>query len=276
MRVNKQMSIITYVAVAIVAGFIVFIKTLNAEKNANHPQLKCKEGEKLMDSKTDYNDDNAQMVKHPDTWTDEYGVIFSADKKKLIKAPKELKEYIIPEGTVSIEKRAFKSSQIEFVIIPNSVTRIKFGAFVWCDKLVVEIPDSVKKIEKEAFMFVKEVHCYGPLKEKGPWRAEKFVTRKAEESKATSNHVPLKDDGEYGEIPWGSWNPRNGYDFYYKGGLLNGEPHGYGTIYHCTPCGDEAIESGRWEYGQRCYDPNEIDLRDLTDEELHDIMHDRL
>lgn len=273
------MSIITCIVVAIVAGFIVFIKTLNAEKNANHPQINCKEADKLVDSKTDDNIHNTQVVKSTETWIDEYGVVFSADKKKLIKAPKELKEYIIPEGTVSIENRAFKSSQIEYVIIPNSVTRIKFGAFAWCDKLVVEIPDNVKKIDNEAFLFVKEVHCYGPLKEKGPWGAEKFVTRKAEESKVTSNHVPLKDDGKWGEIPWGPGNPRNGYEFYYKGGLLNGKPHGYGTIYHCSMDpyhDDEIVESGRWKYGRRCYNPNEIDMRDLTDEELHDIMHDRL
>lgn len=235
------MSIITYVAVAIVAGFIVFIKTLNAEKNANHPQLNCKEGEKLMDSKTDDNDDDVQEVRYPETWTDEYGVVFSGDKRKLIKAPKQLKEYIIPEGTISIEARAFKSSQIESVHIPNSVTRIKFGAFAWCDKLVIEIPDSVRKVDNEAFLFVKEVRCYGPLKEKGPWRAKKFITEKKKDTEENRNNAIKQKQciPNYG-----------GLYMDYVGEVENGVPHGKGGIYNRMSMSPYPIEEGLYVNGK--------------------------
>jgi len=245
------MSIITCIAVVIVAGLIGLVKALNTRKDVIHTQKKEGNKELLMKNiETDNDDDNAKMENNPETWTDEYGVVFSVDKKQLIKAPKELKEYIIPEGTVSIEARAFKSSQIESVLIPNSVTRIKFGAFAWCDKLVVEIPDSVRKIDNEAFLFVKEVHCYGPLKEKGPWRAKKYITERPKTGQNSDCYI--------GEIPWGPSDSHNGYSQYYKGEIRNGVPHGYGSVYEINmlPYGglrlDKLLYSGRWENGI-CY-----------------------
>ncbi len=274
------MSIITCIAVAIVAGFIVFFKTLNAKKYTIHSQSideRIKIPVKNLE-KENY-DRNAQMPKEPETWIDEFGVVFSADKKKLIKAPIGLKEYIIPEDTISIEARAFISSQIECVIIPNSVTRIKFGAFAWCYKLVAEIPNSVVKNGNEAFLLVKEVHCYGPLKEKGPWGAKKFITEKPkkidEKEDKDLNKSGTNSDSHVGEIPWGHSDAHNGYSHYYKGEIRNGVPHGYGGVYEIdmvTYGGrsfDRLLYSGRWENGVFMDEKRRID--ELTDEEWRAI-----
>lgn len=42
-----------------------------------------------------------------DAWTDEYGAKYSADRKRLLKVPRELKNYSIKEGTVAICNEAF-------------------------------------------------------------------------------------------------------------------------------------------------------------------------
>ena len=59
------------------------------------------------------------------------GVIFSADGSTLIKFPtdKFYKEYIIPEGTKIIGKKAFAGAQIGKVTIPTTLTHINDSAF---------------------------------------------------------------------------------------------------------------------------------------------------
>lgn len=76
-------------------------------------------------------------------WKDEYGVQFSSDKKTLIKAPVDLKEYIIPNGVISIRSNAFDGcSNLKSVTIPNSVKQIGRFVFNKCDSLsAIHIPD---------------------------------------------------------------------------------------------------------------------------------------
>lgn len=59
------------------------------------------------------------------------GVTFSADRKTLIKYPtdKFYKEYIIPEGTEIIDKKAFAGAQIGKVTLPTTLTHINDSAF---------------------------------------------------------------------------------------------------------------------------------------------------
>ena len=59
------------------------------------------------------------------------GVTFSADGRTLIKYPtdKFYKEYIIPEGTEIIGKKAFAGAQIGKVTIPTTLTHINDSAF---------------------------------------------------------------------------------------------------------------------------------------------------
>ena len=87
---------------------------------------------------------------------DEWGVKYSKDGRKLLKAPQELKEcYSIKEGTRIICDRAFSMcSSLAEVVIPNSVTSIGGGAFFKCTSLIsIFIPDSVTSIGNGAFSY---------------------------------------------------------------------------------------------------------------------------
>lgn len=85
---------------------------------------------------------------------DEFGVKYSKDWKRLLKAPQILEgEYSIREGAKVIEKEAFSEcNSLKSVIIPNSVTIIEDWAFLGCCSLrSIDIPDSVTKIGVSAF-----------------------------------------------------------------------------------------------------------------------------
>ena len=85
---------------------------------------------------------------------DEFGVKYSKDWKRLLKAPQNLEgEYSIREGAKVIEKEAFSEcNSLKSVIIPNSVTIIEDWAFLgFCSLRSIDIPDSVTKIGVSAF-----------------------------------------------------------------------------------------------------------------------------
>lgn len=73
---------------------------------------------------------------------DEYGVKYSKDRKRLLKAPQNIKgEYCIRKGTICICDDAFSyCSYLTRVIIPDNVTKIGDDAFYGCN-----LPESVKK-----------------------------------------------------------------------------------------------------------------------------------
>lgn len=91
-------------------------------------------------------------------WTDKFGVKYSADRKRLLKAPEELKEYEILEGTIIICDYAFSDGlakdnrKLSYLTIPNSVNAIGKSAFFNCRLLEsIIIPNSVKSIGDTAF-----------------------------------------------------------------------------------------------------------------------------
>ena len=91
-------------------------------------------------------------------WTDEYGVEYSKDGKKLLKCTDDnLKNYTIRQGTRSICDRAFAGKflfhpSLQSITIPDSVTSIGDSAFYDCSSLQsVTIPDSVTSIGDSAF-----------------------------------------------------------------------------------------------------------------------------
>ena len=87
-------------------------------------------------------------------WTDEFGVKYSKDGKKLLKCTDDnLTNYTIRQGTRSIGYRAFYyCSSLQSVSIPKSVTSIGDDAFHDCSSLQsVSIPDSVKSIGRSVF-----------------------------------------------------------------------------------------------------------------------------
>ena len=85
---------------------------------------------------------------------DEFGVKYSKDWKRLLKAPSVLiGEYSIRKGVKVIGDEAFQwCHSLTNIIIPNSVISIGDEAFQFCDSLTsITIPNSVTTIGDEAF-----------------------------------------------------------------------------------------------------------------------------
>ena len=85
---------------------------------------------------------------------DEFGVKYSKDWKKLLKAPRSLSgKYSIRKGVKVIGDRAFgECKSLININIPNSVTTIGDSAFSWCESLTnINIPNSVTTIRDSAF-----------------------------------------------------------------------------------------------------------------------------
>ena len=85
---------------------------------------------------------------------DEYGVTYSKDGKRLLKASrwKLSGHYMIKEGTKVICNEAFYNCSLFSIDIPDSVTRIGNEAFSGCESLTsINIPDSVIKMEGNPF-----------------------------------------------------------------------------------------------------------------------------
>ena len=94
-----------------------------------------------------------------DAWTDEFGVKYSKDGKKLLRSTnRDLKNYTIRQGTRCICDAAFAEyfyttrHSLQSITIPDSVTSISDSAFKGCSSLhSVTIPDSVTSIGDSAF-----------------------------------------------------------------------------------------------------------------------------
>ena len=89
-----------------------------------------------------------------DAWTDEFGVKYSKDGKKLLRCTNDdLQNYTIRQGTRSICNYAFDGCKsLQSVIIPDSVTSIGNNVFDGCKSLQsVTIPESVTSIGNMAF-----------------------------------------------------------------------------------------------------------------------------
>ena len=89
-----------------------------------------------------------------DAWTDEFGVKYSKDGKKLLESTNwKLTNYTIRQGTRSICDAAFSwCSSLQSVTIPDSVTSIGDSAFEHCSFLhSVTIPESVTIIKRNPF-----------------------------------------------------------------------------------------------------------------------------
>ena len=96
-----------------------------------------------------------------EAFVDEWGVKYSKDGRKLLKAPQKLDgTYSIRKGTKIICDEAFRWSKIigcrslTSLVIPDSVTNIGDYAFAFCRSLTdIVIPDSVTSIGDNAFHF---------------------------------------------------------------------------------------------------------------------------
>lgn len=105
------------------------------------------EGESYSTEVTDEDLSNA--------WVDEYGVKYSADRKRLLKAPDQnfIHNYSILDGTQIICNKAFRTSEyLRNITIPNTVIIIGDEAFAHCQWLNnINLPISVIQIGDRAF-----------------------------------------------------------------------------------------------------------------------------
>ena len=93
-------------------------------------------------------------------WTDEFGVKYSADRKRLLLVPEEieLKNYSIVEGTIVICDCSFlNKTAIENIYVPDSVKMIGYAAFSCCEQLSVNMPGKLKIIGDYAFCGCKRL-----------------------------------------------------------------------------------------------------------------------
>lgn len=83
---------------------------------------------------------------------DEYGVVYSRDGKCLLKAPQDLVEYKVKEGTEVIGEAAFSGCKIEKIVFTKSLKSIRPYAFseVFTLKNLV-LPEGMEKIDSLAF-----------------------------------------------------------------------------------------------------------------------------
>lgn len=88
-----------------------------------------------------------------DAWIDEYGVKYSYDKKRLLKADESLVNYQILPGTEIICKGAFNECyELKSICFPDGLTHIGEDAFYYCQDLSsVTFVDSIEFIGNSAF-----------------------------------------------------------------------------------------------------------------------------
>lgn len=93
------------------------------------------------------------------------GILFDKKGRTLIQYPygKTVESYVIPDGVISIEYRAFGDcDRITSITVPNSVTSIGEYAFYNCDGLKsIAIPNSVTSIEENSFDYCYNLTIYG-------------------------------------------------------------------------------------------------------------------
>lgn len=88
-------------------------------------------------------------------WIDEFGVKYSADRRKLIKCDSSYKgEYIVREGTEVICDYAFSDCDgLASLILPDSISSIGLSAFSYCSSLPrLVLPKGILKISNCTFL----------------------------------------------------------------------------------------------------------------------------
>ena len=120
-------------------------------------------------------------------------VLYSADKKSVIRCTKRQKDYTILDGVERIEDYCFYFSDITGITIPNTVTYIGEEAFTDCYMKTVDIPDGVEMIGDYAFLF-----CYNLSSVKLPSQLKVIGKYAFQESGLTEVTIPegVKEIGD--------------------------------------------------------------------------------
>ena len=87
-------------------------------------------------------------------WIDEYGGIYSSDKKRLLKCDVTIAKYHVRNGVLVIANNAFKNNPaLECIILPDSLLEIGESAFEYCKNLKeINIPPRVGQIRRRTFL----------------------------------------------------------------------------------------------------------------------------
>lgn len=117
---------------------------------------------------------------------DEFGVVYSADGKRLLKCENDkIEQYEIKEGTEVICDEAFEWCEaLRQIIIPDSITNISMSAFNFCNYLE-HIIISKKSVEKFKEMLPEELwdklYCLKKAVEDEPKKDNYSSTRRIDE-----------------------------------------------------------------------------------------------
>lgn len=89
---------------------------------------------------------------YTNNYTDDFGFVYSEDRKILINANPNIKDYKIIEGTEEIGEYAFQESKIEKLILPSSIKKINDAVFYKCQSLYsIILSENLKYIGDNAF-----------------------------------------------------------------------------------------------------------------------------
>ena len=89
-----------------------------------------------------------------EAYTDKYGVKFSPDRKRLLKAPDDLESYIVPNTVTVICDKAFRAwgFNLTSITLPEGLKTIGESAFSGCDSLTsITLPMSLTDIGTNPF-----------------------------------------------------------------------------------------------------------------------------
>ena len=85
-------------------------------------------------------------------WTDEFGVKYSSDGMRLLKAPESINEYSVKEGTIIICDKAFSYTCLTSITIVEGCKILGSCCFGSCRNLVsISLPSSLREIGGGAF-----------------------------------------------------------------------------------------------------------------------------
>ncbi len=88
-----------------------------------------------------------------DNYLSEGGIIFNSDKTVLVAYPTAMRteEYTVPDGIVTIGKRAFYLANIDKLITPSTLVTVEEDAFNMSSLKELELADGIVTIAKNAF-----------------------------------------------------------------------------------------------------------------------------
>lgn len=143
------------------------LKKIGKSSIVRYDVWKSEEEKKIYFEERDGEYLNTEVTKEDlaNTWTDECGVTYSADRKRLLKAASNLEDYSIKNGTIIICDNAFSQCKdLKSVIIPDSVTTIGDFAFYNCGRLTfAALPKSVKNMGLSVFEGCERMPNYHPF-----------------------------------------------------------------------------------------------------------------